>query len=402
MMSRIAYYLVVLFLFVACTDFDDNSKLEIQNYKTITVESINTELKVIDLVVNQEEFDEMYENYEEGIEIEGFFKLYKNNELLIENELVEIEIKGSVSAAFSLKSLGIKFDDTYENKENNYNLIQPELLSNHSVDKVKSIRLRNSGNDFLETMVKDMSYTKLAINANLDLDLMYAEQVVVFVNNTFFGLMNLRTEKNANGVSRLYSVKKSNITLAKINHPGELEYKDGNEDKINAFIDAINNENYDYLINEIDEDNYIDYMIYESYIANHDWPKNNVAFFAIDDGPFRFIMYDLDGSSTRYINESPFFFINNEIENPITNLFNVLYENPDFKSKYDTRWNFLMNSGTLNYNKFEDVVNDYKNNIEQIIPMQIEKYGSPENITSWYLNLDELKFNFKKREEFAK
>jgi len=189
MMSRIAYYLVVLFLFGACTDFDDNSKLEIQNYKTIKVESINTELKVIDLEVNQEEFDEMYEKYEEGIEIEGFFKLYKNNELLIENELVEIEIKGSASAAFSLKSLGIKFDDTYENKENNYNLIQPELLSNHSVDKVKSIRLRNSGNDFLETMVKDMSYTKLAINANLDLDLMYAEQVVVFVNNVFFGLM---------------------------------------------------------------------------------------------------------------------------------------------------------------------------------------------------------------------
>ncbi len=402
MMSKIFYYLFIFFLFGACTNFIDDSKLEIESYKSITVESINTKLKVIDLEVDQEEFDNMYENYDDGIEIEGYFKLYKNNEILIENELVEIEIKGSVSAAFVLKSLGIKFDDTYKNKENNYNLIQPELLSNHSVDKIKSIRLRNSGNDFLETMIKDVSYTKLAINANLNLDLMYAEPVVVFVNNVFFGLMNLRTEKNANGISRLYNVKKKKITLAKVNHPGELEYKDGDFDKIDDFVDAINQEDYNYLINEIDEDNFIDYMIFESYIANHDWPKNNVVFFSIDDGPFRFFLFDLDACSTRDINKSPLFFINNEIENTITDLFNVLYANNNFKLKYDLRWDYLMNSDLLSTNKFEEIVNYYKNNIEQIIPMQIEKYGFPENITSWYLNLDELKFNFKKREGFVK
>jgi hypothetical protein len=56
----------------------------------------------------------------------------------------------------------------------------------------------------------------LAINAGLNLDLTYAEQTVVFVNNKFLGIMNLRTEANTNGMSRLYGVSKSDITLAKI------------------------------------------------------------------------------------------------------------------------------------------------------------------------------------------
>lgn len=51
-----------------------------------------------------------------------------------------------------------------------------------------------------------MSYTKLAIEAGLDLDLTYEEQTVVFVNNVFLGVMNLRTEANTSGISRLYDV----------------------------------------------------------------------------------------------------------------------------------------------------------------------------------------------------
>ena len=75
----------------------------------------------------------------------------------------------------------------------------------------------------LKFICKDLSYTKLAINAGLNLDLTYGEQTVVFVNNDFLGVMNLRTEANAYGVSRLYGVSENEITLAKINIPGIID-----------------------------------------------------------------------------------------------------------------------------------------------------------------------------------
>ena len=56
---------------------------------------------------------------------------------------------------------------------------------------------------------------------------MYSEQTIVFVNNVFLGVMNLRTESNANGMSGLYNINKTDITLAKISGNGELDKKNG-------------------------------------------------------------------------------------------------------------------------------------------------------------------------------
>jgi hypothetical protein len=213
-MKQMIYCLLIVGLMFGCTNYDDNIKINVQDYKTLTIENIDTNLKVANLILNQSEFEEMYSKYTEDIEIEGVLNLYKNRVTLIENEVIEVQIKGTFSAGLELKSLGIKFDDTYNNE--NRKLIDPEILSFHSLDRVKAFRFRNSGSDFENTMLKDMSYTKLAINASLNLDLMYAEQTVVFVNNKFLGVMNLRTEGNTNGMSRLYDVSKSDITLAKI------------------------------------------------------------------------------------------------------------------------------------------------------------------------------------------
>lgn len=214
--------------------------------------------------------------------------------------------------------------------------------------------------------------------------------------------MNLRTEANTNGMSRLYGVSKSDITLAKIIEGGIVEKKDGDFDRIDNFITAINNEDYNYLINEIDINNFIDYMIFESYIGNRDWPKNNVRFFAVNNGPFRFVLFDLDLVSTQYIDHSPISFINNPMKNPITDLFNILYANEDFKQVYDLRYQYLINSALLSSTKFNEIVSDYKNNIEHIMPTHIDKYGVPKTFTEWFLNIDKLKNAFKAREDFLK
>jgi spore coat protein CotH len=203
-------------------------------------------------------------------------------------------------------------------------------------------------------------------------------------------------------MSRLYGVSKSAITLAKIIEGGIVEKKDGDFDKIDNFIAAIANGNYNYVSNEIDVDNFIDYMIFESFIGNRDWPKNNVRFFAVDDGPFRFVLFDLDLVATQDIDSSPMTFINHPIDNPITDLFNMMYANEGFKQSYNARFESLMNSGLLSSTRFNSIVAEYKSNIEHIIPTQINKYNTSKTFTEWYINIDHLKSNFLMRENYVR
>ncbi|MFT4662558.1 MAG: hypothetical protein ACI8XB_002848 [Patiriisocius sp.] len=164
---------------------------------------------------------------------------------------------------------------------------------------------------------------------------------------------------------------------------------------------VIGNEDYNYVSNEIEVDNFIDYMIFESYIGNMDWPRNNVRFFAIQDGPFRFVLYDLDRVATVDIDNTPLSFINDSgTDNVVTDLFNVLYANESFKNTYDTRFNDLINTGLLSSDRFNGIVTEYKSNIEHIMPAQINKYEHPESYTEWYLNIEQLKNNFEAREDY--
>lgn len=408
--NYIYFFLIITLSFsFSCSKFSENLTEDFVSSKEATISDFNTEFPVINLTVNQEEFDNMYLNYLEDIEIEGYLNLYRNNTLLISDELVEVEIKGTESATFKLKSLGIKFDDTFDNESKV--LLNPEtILPNHSLDNIKAFRLRNSGNDFKETLLKDISYTQLAINAGLDVDLTYNEPAIVFINNTFSGIMNLRSEGNTNGISRLNDTKKKNITLAKINFPSEIEKKDGDFDRIDNFLNAIENENLDYLKQEVDLDNFIDYMIFQSYIANVDWPYNNVRFYAVKGAPFRFVIYDLDWANTRKIKNHPLEFIKNPtkysakdgIENPITDLFNILYSDAAFKTQFNNRYKQLLNNKAFSSDKFNSIVDKNINAIHQYMPIHVDKYSDINTLIEWYRNIDLLKENFKDREGHIK
>ncbi len=392
----------ILFLITACTKFEEYQYYNqyFIDYDDLTLQNINTDLKVINIVVDQEEFDRMYKNYNDDIEIEAYFEMYLNKECIIENEEIELQIKGSSSAVFELKSLGVKFEKAYKNKENSYNLLNPpDILPFHSLDKIKSIRLRNSGNDFEFTMLKDITYTQLALNARMNFELMYAEQIVVFVNNKFYGLLNMRTETNKHGLSKLYNVGKKAITLGGMD-VGKVEFKDGNEAKFNNFIEAIKNKDDEFLMKEVDVSNFIDYMIFESFIANSDWPRTNVKFFAIDDGPFRFVLFDLDLVCYDNLDASPMDYIDDYVDNPISDLFSVLYSREDFKNMFDTRYQDLLNSGVFSEANFNNILDSYKNNIKDIMPIQVNKYQQPETMLHWHLNIDFLKLNYKERLEY--
>lgn len=384
-------FLLMLILIFSCSKFNEDFEL-------LDISEIETELPVINIEVDCDEFNKMNEEVEEEIEIEGRFSMFRNGILVIENEAVELEIKGGFSTRFSLKTLGVKFEDKYDNSDRS--LINPsKILPHHNLDKIKAIRLRNSGNDFVKTMMKDLSLTQLAINADLNLDLTYGEPVLVYVNNEFHGLLNLRTEANSHGVAGLYGVKKNEVTLAKIT-THELIKKDGDFDRIDAFVQAIENENLNYLKDELDVDNFIDYMVYQSYIANVDWPHNNARFYAIGQGKFRFVLFDLDGALRLRVNKEPLNIIEDKrFPNILTDLFFIFYEEESFKQNFWNRYRSLLASGIISYENFQSIVETNSTQINSEIQLQIGKHQAPETMIEWNIELDKLLTLFQEREE---
>lgn len=387
------FYILVLVLIGSCSTFDDDVKLAAFS---VPISEIETDLAIVHVTANEVDFNEMFSQPEEEIEIDGLFNLYRDGVLVIENEAVELEIKGGYSTRYTLKTLGVKFEDKFDNSDRV--LVNPaKVLPNHDLDKIKAIRLRNSGNDFENTMLKDLSFTRLAINAGLDIDLTYGEPVLVYVNGAFYGLMNIRTEANTNGMAGLNGVKKDDITLAKVT-THELIKKDGDFERIDNFIDAINRKDVDYLKDEVDLNNFIDYMIFESYIGNTDWPHNNARFYAVKEGKFRFVLFDLDVTGLN-MNHTPLEIIEDQSRpNIVTDLFFTLYQDETFKENFGNRFNELLESGDLSTTTFKSIVDANATKIELEIEYQINKHQSPGTMIEWHIAVDRMVALFQERE----
>jgi len=391
-------YLLICVLAFGCSRFSEDINM---TPLPDSFSELDTELPIVNIRVKQKKFDKMFEQYEEEIEIDAEFDLYRNQVLVVDDEDVELEIKGNYSTRYTLKSIGVKFEDKYNNTDRS--LINPEkVLPFHKVDKIKAIRLRNSGNDFPKTMLKDLSYTQLAINAELDLDLTYGEPALVYINEEFYGLMNIRTEANTNGMASLYGVDKDDITLAKVT-THVLYKKDGDEQRIDDFVSATERRDLNYIKSEIEIDNFIDYMVFQSYTGNTDWPHNNCRFYAIGNAPFRFVLFDLDNVANLKINKLPITLIEGKrVPNIITDLFFVLYEDITFKDAFWNRFKFLVERGTVSPDQLQNIVYKNASAIESEIKFQIQEHSSPRSFIEWELELDKLLVLFEERAEMVR
>ncbi|WP_196896003.1 CotH kinase family protein [Aureivirga marina] len=401
-MKKIIISFTFLILLISCSDFDEELKFDVPSYKDVTIENLETPFPVINLIANEEQVEKMFENYRAEIEIEARMDLYRNHELQVDRELVELEIKGGKSATFELKSLGIKFDDTQDNSQRQ--IINPEkILPNHSLDKIKSFRLRNSGNDFFDTMLKDATYSELAIELGLDFEVSYYEPAFVFINNEFYGMLNIRTETNSNGISRLFDKKKKHLTMVKVDSPGVIDIKDGDEARVYTLMQKIADGDVAHIKQEIDLNSFIDYMAFESLITNFDWPNNNVRFYAIEDSKFRFVLYDLDYVNEIDIANHPLKSIRNGNSSPIIDMFNVLYDNDaEFKQQFDERLEEIYNNPKFSRESFSTILNKNMEYVEKEIPLHLQKYKEPETLIEWYQNVDELRADFDDRFGYLK
>ncbi|MCK5908315.1 MAG: CotH kinase family protein, partial [Flavobacteriales bacterium] len=175
------------------------------------------------------------------------FSLYTENGSLGTEFNAGMKIFGGWSRANEQRSLSIFARGQYGTSEIDYPIF-PDL----PYDKYQAVVLRNSGNDWLKTMVRDASLTSLMEGA--DIEFQAHRSTVTYINGEYWGIYNLREKVNEHFLASKKGVDADAIDLLELD--GQIV--EGDNKEYLSLIDYItaNNlvsvENYNYVADRID------------------------------------------------------------------------------------------------------------------------------------------------------
>ncbi|HET6556432.1 MAG TPA: lamin tail domain-containing protein [Prolixibacteraceae bacterium] len=229
----------------------------------------------------------------------------------------------------------------------------------------KSVYLRNGSNQYLRFQFKDAMETKMMSFNNFNY-YSACTPAVVYINGGYFGLYELREKLNDEFFEENYHATiDSSFHLLSLSYyyKSVLRALNGSVEEFtndyNRFI-ALNPTATDFLQKAdqiLDIDYYTDYIIAQSWIADTDWPQNNIKIVKGDftSHRWRFALQDLEwalnpngwtNSSFDHIN----YMLTYSSGNMYIRFWQQLMKNPTYKRNFINRFADMMNTSYLPVN----------------------------------------------------
>ena len=208
----------------------------------------------------------------------------------------DYKISGQYSRAKEKKSFSVTLREEYGDKRLKYPLFPdyPELK------KFKAFSLRNFGNNSGDDYVRDRVGTSMT--EGLGVDYQRGRYVIVYYNGKYYGIHDLRERNNEYYYETKYGYDPNDIDLLETSASGTDEASTGSSADYKAMLDWLqNNElksdaNYKKVADQIDIDNFINYMQAEMFLNNSDWPHNNMKKWRVasQKTKWKWFLYDTD------------------------------------------------------------------------------------------------------------
>ena len=186
-----------------------------------------------------------------------------------------------------------------------------ELFDDRDYTEYKGFVLRNSGNDNVWTRLLDGFQHELMESYGTTVIHQSWNPVVVYLNGEYWGHYNMRER-----VDRFFVAQWEGLPLEEADQMTILEAsgseKYGNNDEYRAMIKKLKNMNPNtsesdrqYIIDNIDVDNHLEYMAFMMFFGNSD-PGNTRYYRLNEEGSkWKWIFYDSDYGLFRYAWNSP-------------------------------------------------------------------------------------------------
>ena len=292
------------------------------------------------------------------------------------------KIGGNWSRAHPQKTLKLYARDQYGKDEIEYRFFKDKPVSSFHM-----ILLRNSGNDFNNTQMRDGTISELA--KEMDIDRQAYQPAIVFINGEYYGIQNVREKQNEHYVAENYGYDKDDIDVVK----NGWELKNGSDDyywEMRDFIednDMSSSSNYEKAKQMLDIPSYIDYYVLETYIVNEDWPSNNFGCWHSNspNTPWRYFLFDCDfglgiWKLEEKVNKNMLEFCtatnsDNYANTPdATALLRSLMKSPDFRRDYMNATADRLNT-TLSATNVVHVMDSVYSLISREMPKHVERWG---------------------------
>ena len=299
-----------------------------------------------------------------------------------------IKISGNATRGFPQKSFKIYARQMYGSDFMHY-----PFFGDSGLDKYESLVLRTSGNDNTRTLFADLMMHKIAEGSKVFVQKGVATQV--FINGNYWGIYNLRERISQENLGEYYDCKPEKVTILE-NSTAEL--KDGLVEAHDAFhllVDQtlakseLTNGDIEALNDEISLKSFMDYMFFETFFANQDWPHNNSTCYKIKNGKWKWALNDLDYAlaypGDDNVNTNMFVELtkSNAI---IAQLFNKLIENEKFKKDFIKR--SKENIEEYIDIKAAEVYEKSKESLEKAIPDHIKRWRSIQSVAQWNVDCE--------------
>ena len=333
-------------------------------------------------------------------------------------QTVKIRMDGFSSRYFPLKAIRIIADGNRGDTVLHY-----PFFDYLSYETFKHIKLRNSSSDMPLTMFRDAMVQQTVRGVrDTKLDIQGYAPAVVYINGNYWGIHNIREKMDENYLAVKYDAPMEMIDLLILRETGFI-YSNGDTLSLSSFYELIefikknsfdnNEEAYQHVCSQMDIDNFIDYVIVETYYTNLDWITNNIKTYrinrqteimkeqSIEAGKWRWLLYDLDACLwSPELNMVERFKEDRFIHSDFSLIFNNLLENKLFREKFKSRYEYII----THYLTTEYVIQciEYFEDLYQLeMERHIARWRYPGSIQIWRTNVEEMKDFIRKRPEIV-
>ena len=252
-----------------------------------------------------EETEGQWGNYDlrgEDWEREASLEIFDEAGQVVLAQDIGVRIHGGFTRRFPQKSLRLYARGDYGQTRFNARIF-PELPH----DEYNRLILRNSGNDWGNSMFRDAAAQSLV--RHLDFDTQAYRPAILFINGEYWGIHNFRERYDRHYLERVYGVDPDNIEIltgiGEVEEGDDLHYKELLDFLSNN--DMVSDDDYDQVATMMDINNFLDYYAAQIYFGNNDWPDHNIDFWRLrvpfdpyapkgHDGRWRWLLYDVDRS----------------------------------------------------------------------------------------------------------
>ncbi len=232
---------------------------------------------------------------------EGYFEYYTTDGTQMISQGVAVSLGGDFSLDMPQKTFKLRAKAVYGEKT-----FAAALFEDRPYTEYKSLVVRNAGNDGVYARVRDGFQSRM-LDAYGSIVIHQAWQpVAVYLNGVYWGHMNLRER-----VDRYFVAQYEGLSLDEADNmdilraDGAVEWGSNKEylamiKKIKKSSPATNAEDLQYILENVDVDNYLEYIALEMYFGNYD--IGNIRYYRLHGNDpetgkpykWKWIFYDLD------------------------------------------------------------------------------------------------------------